>query len=168
MALLFWDASGLAKRYVAESGSGTVNAVFNLAHSYVLATTPWGCAETYSTLLRKMNGGVLSRTAWAKAVNALQTEVVNSPTFGLFPLDEEIVFASVTLMRRHNLNATDAAILTLLLEYADRPDALPCLLIASDQRLLRAATAEGLATLNPEQVSPLDVPDILAALSSPG
>lgn len=168
MALLFWDASGLAKRYVAESGSQTVNAVFAQAQSHILASTPWGYAETYFILLRKLSGGVLSRTAWAQAVNALQTAVVNSPVFGLFPLDEEIVFASVTLMQRHNLNATDAAILTLLLEYANSPDALTCLLIASDQRLLRAANTEGLATLNPEQVSPLEVPAILAALSSLG
>lgn len=162
MALLFWDASGLAKRYVAESGSQIVNMVFAQAQPHVLASTPWGYAETYSILLRKMNGGILNQAAWGRAVNALQTEVVNSSTFGLFPLDEAIVFASVTQMRRHNLNATDAAILTLLLEYVHGPDALPCLLIASDQRLLRAAEAEGLATLNPELIAPGDVAAILA------
>ena len=164
MALLFWDASGLAKRYTAETGRETVNAVFAHAGSHHLATTPWGYAETYSILLRKHNGGVLSQTAWAKAVSALQAEVVNNSQFGILPVSEEAIFASVLIMRRHNLNSTDAAILTMLLDYAGTPVASGCLLIASDRRFLRAAEAEGLATLDPEQVSAADVSARLAAL----
>jgi len=60
MALIFWDASGLAKRYTAEIGQAAVNVVFSLAGSHRLATTPSGYAETYSILLRKLNGGVLT------------------------------------------------------------------------------------------------------------
>jgi hypothetical protein len=37
-------------------------------------------------------------------------------------------------------------------------------LVASDQRLLRAAKAEGLEVLNPESVQAVDVPAFLAAL----
>ena len=37
-------------------------------------------------------------------------------------------------------------------------------LVASDQRLLRAAKAEGLEVLNPESVQPVDVPAFFAAL----
>lgn len=164
MALLFWDASGLAKRYTAATGRETVNAVFAQAGSHDLATTPWGYAETYSILLRKMNGGALSQAAWEKAVSALQTEVVNNPKFGLLSNGDEMVFAGTGIMRRHNLNATDAAILALLLEYAKMPGTPPCVLIASDKRFLRAAEAEGLSTLDPEQVSAADVPTRLAAL----
>jgi hypothetical protein len=36
--------------------------------------------------------------------------------------------------------------------------------IASDQRLLRAAAAEGFWTLNPEQLSAENVPALLASL----
>jgi predicted nucleic acid-binding protein len=164
MALLFWDASGLAKRYTAETGRETVNAVFAHAATHDLATTPWGYAETYSILLRKFNGGAINAAAWAKAVSALQAEVVNAPAFGLLPISDEAVFACVLMMRKHNLNATDAAILTMLLEHAQAVEVSPILLIAADQRLLRAAAAEGLATLNPEIVSPADVPALLAAL----
>jgi hypothetical protein len=38
------------------------------------------------------------------------------------------------------------------------------LLVAADARLLRAAAAEGLATLNPGTVAAADVPAVLAAL----
>ena len=68
------------------------------------------------------------------------------------------------MMRRHNINATDTAILTMLMEHAQAVETLPILLIAADQRLLRAAATEGLATLNPEIVSSADIPALLAAL----
>jgi hypothetical protein len=69
-------------------------------------------------------------------------------------------------MRRHNLNATDAAILSMLLEHqpllqlgGDR-----CAVIAADHRLLRAAAAEGIVTFDPESASLADVPPFLASI----
>ncbi len=138
--------------------------VFSLAGSHRLATTPSGYAETYSILLRKLNGGVLTAASWAKAASALQVEVVDNPDFEMLAITEEDIFASILMMRRHNINSTDAAILTLLLAYTQTPGALTCLLIAADKRLLRAAEAEGLVTLDPEAVLPADVPAILAGL----
>jgi hypothetical protein len=67
MALLFWDASALAKRYTLEMGQETVDAVFANAAAHEMATS------------------------------------------------DSTIFASVYLMRQHNLNSTDAAILTMLL-----------------------------------------------------
>ena len=164
MPLVFWDASSLIKRYFTEQGSATVNALFNQKPFPDMASTPWGYAETYSLLLRKFNGGNLDLSTWSTQVSALQAEVVSSLSFALFPIDSTDVFASTGMMRAHNLNATDAAILTVLVDYARSPRSLTCLLVAADQRLIRAAQAEGLATLNPEQVAPADVPQILSAL----
>src|SRR5258706_523242 len=153
MAFLFWDASALAKRYTAEVGREIVNTLFSRVHSLEMATTPWGYLETYSILLRRLNSGVLTAAAFAAAVTALQSEVVDSSDFGLLPIDTGVVFASPAIMRRHNLNATDAALLTMLLEHLqttaiERSD---CILVASDRRLLRASATEGLGTLNPEE-----------------
>jgi len=41
MALLFWDASALVKRYFVEVGSETVDALLASAPRHELATTPW-------------------------------------------------------------------------------------------------------------------------------
>jgi hypothetical protein len=69
------------------------------------------------------------------------------------------------MMQRHNLNATDAAILTMLLDLVPSlPPGDALVLVAADTRLLRGAAAEGLATLNPESVDAADVPALLAAL----
>jgi hypothetical protein len=69
-------------------------------------------------------------------------------------------------MEQHNVNASDAAILALFLRYrrALPPGAPGCALVAADQRLVQAAQAEGLTTLNPEVVIPADVPTLLAVL----
>jgi hypothetical protein len=161
----FWDASALAKRYFPENGSKTVNGLFASVPQDRMTTTPWGYAETYSMLLRRLNSGVLDLPAFTACVTALQSEVVDSGDFGLLPIRDTVVFASISTMRRHNLNATDAAILTMLLEYRQTlPLGDIICLVASDQRLLRAATAEGFRTLNPEAIAAADVPAFLAAL----
>jgi hypothetical protein len=69
-------------------------------------------------------------------------------------------------MCQHNLNATDAAILTMLLDYVQAlpPGSPTCVLVSADKRLLRAADAEGLATLDPEAIPAADVPTMLASL----
>jgi predicted nucleic acid-binding protein len=166
VAFLFWDASALVKRYFVEMGSETVDAIFTEATRHNVSTTPWGYAETYSILLRRLNGGVLDAPSFAAAVTALQGEVVDSPDFGLLSISDTDVFASILWMRRHNLNATDAAILTMLLEQVPLlpTDELPCVLVAADHRLIRAAAAEGLTTINPEVIAAFDVPGLLAGL----
>lgn len=166
MPLLYWDASALVKRYFLENGSDTVDELFAAAPLPEMATTPWGYAETYSVLLRRLNGGVLDPSSFTTAVTALQAEVVDGPAFGLMSITDEAVFASVLLMRQHNLNATDAAVLTTFIEFVrlSPPDADPSILIAADQRLLRAGTAEGLITVNPEVMAATDVGAFLSKL----
>jgi predicted nucleic acid-binding protein len=166
MALLFWDASALAKRYFGEVGSDTVNALFASLSSQEMASTAWAYAETYSMLLRRLNAGSLTPVAFTTSVTSLQAEVVNDPGFGLLPIDDAAIFASIFLMRKHNLNATDAAILTMLLDYVQSlpPVSRICVLVAADRRLLRAADAEGLKTVNPETLAVADVPSLLAGL----
>jgi hypothetical protein len=46
VALLFWDASALAKRYFGELGSDTVNALFTSAEPEEMLTTPWSSTTT--------------------------------------------------------------------------------------------------------------------------
>jgi len=131
-----------------------------------MAAALLGYAETYSILLRRLNDRRLNLPTFTVAALALEQEVLASPDFDLLSVDDAAIVNSLSLIRRHNLNASDAIILTLFLRYYHfhAPGRSPCVLIAADQRLLRAAAAEGLATLNPELVSPAEVPAILAAL----
>src|SRR5687768_15744835 len=129
MALLFWDASAIVKRYWHEEGSDTVDAVFAHSSGHTMATTPVGYAETYSILLRRLNSGVLDIPTFSMAASALETEVVVGEDFGLMSITDTIV-----IMRKHNLNSTDAAIVALLVGYGRTPGSETVLLIAADKR----------------------------------
>lgn len=165
MPQLLWDASGLAKRYYSEDGTATVNALFSVASTPAMAVTYIGYAETAAILRRRHNQGDLNPADFTQARIVLRNEVLIKPDFTLLSADDADFLAGVSLTDRHNINSTDAAILAAYLRYMR---ALPlespsCLLVASDHRLLRAAEAEGLRTLNPELISATDIPALLAS-----
>jgi predicted nucleic acid-binding protein len=163
--ILHWDASALTKRYFAEIGSDVVDALFAAVPTSHVVTTFWCYAETYASLLRKRNRGEISPQFFAAAVTLLQAEILDSPDCILLSVDDQAVLDGIPLVLRHNLNTTDAALLATCLRYtrSQAPGGPTHVLIVADQRLLRAASAEGLATLNPEAVAAVDVPTLLAA-----
>ena len=161
MAVVFWDVSGLAKRYTEEKGRTTVNAVFAAVPSRDMFVTPLGYAETYSILLCKRNGGILDALAFVTATSDLRVEVLDNRDSGLLPISDSLFFGRLSLMQAYNINSVDASILATFLRF-QRAAAGPCLLVAADKRLLRAAAAEGLNSLNPEDVAPDGVPGVLS------
>lgn len=166
MPIVFWDASGLTKRYYVEVGSSSVDAVFNAAATCQMVTTYWGYAETHASLLRKRNRREMSGPAFRTALTLLRGEIGYNPDWQLLTIEDTSVLAGIDLLLRHNLNSADGAVLATYLRYvrAQPPGAPPSVLIAADTRLVRAASAEGLSVLNPEAVAAADVPAFLAAL----
>ena len=154
----------MAKRYFEEVGSDTVNALFTFSPAPSMATTPWGYTETYAILLRRKNAGVLDAATFSAAADQLRVEVVDKPDFGMLSITDEVVFASLSIIHKHNLNATDAAILAMLLSVLPSPPPTDFVLVAADKRLLRAAEAEGMKTLDPETLSAADVSAFLLSL----
>lgn len=166
MVQTFWDASALIKRYFPETGSDTVDAIFTAALCEQLSS-PWGYAETFSLLVRRWNEQVLSRTAFETAILALQTEVVDAVEFGFLPIPDIMIFDSTAYTRKHSTNATDSAILAMLCAYnAQQPASSPCILVACDKRMLRAANQEGLYTINPQLMSKDDALNFINSLVS--
>lgn len=83
--------------------------------------------------------------------------------FLLFEFDD--ILGGIDLIDRHNLNSTDASVLKSFPSFVQaQPAATAFVLVAADQRLLRAAQVEGVQTLNPELIADADVPAFLAAL----
>jgi hypothetical protein len=111
-----------------------------------------------------MNGGILDRSTFTAAASLLQSEVVDGEDFEFMSIGDTIVFASIPVMRKHNLNATDAAILALLLAYSQLPGSERVAVVASDKRQVRAASLEDFLTVNPEEMAVADVPVILHSL----
>lgn len=158
---ILWDASGFVKHYYGEAGQAAVNAVFAAVPLRDMNITPWGYAETYSILLRRFNGGALNASAFRDAVSELQQDVLESPGFTLLSVSDAVIFGSLSLMQAHSINSADAAILATYLRF-QRASRELCLLVASDKRLNRAAEAEGLQSLNPEEVAAGDIPGLLS------
>ena len=158
---LLWDASALAKRYVGEAGSDTVNALFAVMAANPPVATFMTLAETAAILRRKLNRQEISLTDFSDARDLLRQEVLADPNFLLLTIEDDDFLGSIALTDAHSLNSSDAALLRAYLRYIHHTGML-CVLIPSDARLLRAAAAEGLRTLNPETVPAADVPAVLS------
>jgi len=125
-----------------------------------------GYAETAAILRRKRNQGDLSPAEFTQARILLRDQVLINPDFTLLSVNDADFLDGIALTERHNINTSDAAILSSYLRYArsQPPGTPPCLLVASYRRLLRAAEAEGLRALNPELLPPADIPALFAGL----
>jgi predicted nucleic acid-binding protein len=134
MPHILWDASALAKRYAPEMGSETVEAIADSHSSAMMVTTFLSYAETFSLLLRKHNRSDISLSVFSAAVLSLQTETLNSLDFNLLTITDLDIIGSVEYMREHNINASDATILTTFLRYsrAELFGSSPCILIVAD------------------------------------
>lgn len=168
MLVLLWDASALVKRYAPELGSDVVSTLFEAVPPAQMVVTVLGCAETHAIIVRKKNGGVIKPSTYSAAASLLQNEVIYGPDFGVLPLEFDAILSGIDLITRHNINSADASILMTYLQFAAdaRVSDTSCLLVATDRRLLRAAQAEGLETINPESVSEVGLADYLARLTA--
>ncbi len=162
MPQLLWDASALVKRYLIESGSDTVDALWAAPDATEMVTTYLGHLETAAILRRRRNAGAMKDATFHGARSLLRQEVLNGTGFRLLTADADIPDA-LALVDRHNINASDAVILAAFLRFSQN-GAGGCALVSADKRLLRAAAAEGLNVLDPEEIAAADVPAFLASL----
>ncbi|HQU47269.1 MAG TPA: type II toxin-antitoxin system VapC family toxin [Pirellulales bacterium] len=165
MACFFLDGSALAKRYVPETGSDLMDFIFDSVPEHHIYLVNVGAAEVVSVLVRKRNAGALSVADFNQAILELENEVIQSPAKQMLSFDNGVVIDALAHVIMHSVNATDAIVLRVAVDVAEhlRNQGDDLVLVASDQRLLRAAQAEGLVTFNPET----DDQATLAALARP-
>ena len=153
MANTFYlDASALAKRYIRETGTPEINAIFGTVPGNRLRVLNIEMGEIVSVMVRKRNAGTISQSYLDQALLSFDAEIVRARAVTRVPVTSQLVTSSFPLIVAHSINSTDALILKSALAIARRlrraGDDL--VLVASDQRLLRAAQAEGLTTFDPE------------------
>jgi uncharacterized protein len=166
LTCLRWDASGLVKRYAPETGTDTVNALFDHTPPAELVTTVLGYAETFAILIRKRNAGCISAATCTAAIALLQDEVIHTADFRVLLLEPATIIGGTVFVERHNLNSADAAILLTYLQFAQSAAVTGsrCAIVSADTRLIRAATGKGLPAINPERLVAPDVAAFLVAL----
>jgi predicted nucleic acid-binding protein len=124
-----------------------------------------GAAEVISLLVRKKNDGRLSLTDFAQATTNLHREVISAADFRTLEASNDLILAALRLIERHSINSNDALVLQSALDAASalRGGGDDLILVAADQRLVRAAQAEGLTTFNPETDTLAELDALLAA-----
>ena len=153
MHYFYFDASALAKRYVEESGIDKIDFLFHNVPLERLSCLTIGAMEVLWICVRKRNDGRITSHQFEKAVTHLRHEVINSRSdFKTLWVPDSLIWGSMDLIETHSLNSVDAIVLCSALDMAaelsSTDDTL--VLVASDQRLLRAARTEGLQIFNPE------------------
>ena len=103
-------------------------------------------AETYSGLTRRQRDGDLTAIDYAHACEQFERDWSG---YLRIRLDEHVLGVARLVIQRHALRGFDGIHLASALALQDRWDET-VVVVAADQQLLRAATAEGLATLDVE------------------
>jgi uncharacterized protein len=103
-------------------------------------------AEMYSGLTRRHRDGDLSATDYASACEQFERDW---SSYVRIHLDGDVLAAARLVIQRHALRGFDGIHLASALTLQNRWDET-VVVIAADQRLLRAAATEGLATLDIE------------------
>jgi predicted nucleic acid-binding protein len=150
---IYLDASALVKRYRQELGSEIVNATIEQAMSRYprqLVISSLSIIETISILNRRRNEVGIPTEAFRSALRGVLEEL-RTFSYALL-IDDQLLLSSARYAIEHNINSADAIHLAILLALQATAvasgDELLCL--AADQRLIRAARAEGLTVINPE------------------
>jgi predicted nucleic acid-binding protein len=148
----YLDASSLAKRYVPEKGSAHVHTILDTAPANRIYVLNVGAGEVVSILVRKRNAGIISAAYYGQALADFDTEITRARDINRVSVSNRLAFSAFPLIAAHAINSTDAVVLKSSLALVRRLRAAgdDLVLVACDQRLLRAARAEGLVTFNPE------------------
>ena len=142
--MTYLDTSALIKRFVEEPGSPAVDDLVRARAPIASATIAY--AEAYSGLARRHREGDLPAAGFARACEQFERDWIG---YVKVHLNDDVLGTARHVIQRHALRGFDgihlASALTLQHGWDD-----PVLVVGADQRLLRAAAAEGLATLNVE------------------
>ena len=161
MHYFYFDASALTKRYTEEIGSDKIDFLFASVPLRRLLCLTIGAAEVFWIFVRKKNDSRITTIQFDRAFTLLRREVINTQSdFREISVPDSLVWGSMRLIETHSLNSVDAMVLRSALDVATELRSIgdTLVLVASDQRLLRAARAEGLQIFNPE----IDSQQILA------
>lgn len=154
MFYFYYDASALVKRYLLEIGSNRVNFLFANVPLEYFRCSAIGAAEVLSICIRKRNDKRITQHDFNHAVANLNLEVIDTTSdFKTFSTPNSLIWASLNLMETHSINSVDAMVLRSALDVAIELRYVSgdnLVLVASDQRLLKAANNEGLLVFNPE------------------
>jgi predicted nucleic acid-binding protein len=150
VAVYFCDSSAIVKCYVQEQGSAWMVALLDTAavhHLYLARITG---VEVIAAMHRRARRGDIAATDVAAALAQFRQDFAE--LYRLIEITPALVTRAMALVETYALRGYDAVQLAAAVEVHARGDTLglPVLtLVSADEDLNVAATAEGLAVVNP-------------------
>ena len=161
----YLDANALIKRYSVEKGTLFINRLFDLNATQKLGCSTVCILELISIITRKRNDGRIDDVEYNNAIENIWLQIVENDSFFTTSVNDVLLYTSVNLLSKHNINATDALILrsalNLQVEADKRGDSI--IFVSSDKRLVRVAYAEGIIVFDPEAVTSEQFEQLLTA-----
>ncbi len=155
MAHIFIDPSALLKQYIREEGSESIRGLIASPTTETIFVAEIALAEVAAVIAakRRASGGIS---------DGMRQRILTRFLFDckehyiLVKTDRPIIDRAVTLSQKYRLRGYDAVQLATALSVqiifdAQLGSSLNLICVASDLDLLAAASAEGMATLNPSQ-----------------
>lgn len=144
------DSSVLVKRHVVETGSSWMQALAAPAANNLLITARISVVEVISAFNRRLREARLDPTDYSRI--ALDFNTLCATEYQFIELTDSVVVQAQQLLEQYPLRAYDATQLASAI-IANREFTAaglpPILFLSADDRLLSAATAEGLTVDNP-------------------
>jgi len=150
MTTYYLDTSALGKRYVEETGTAWLIALFRSPAEHTFLTARITMVEIYSALARRRREGSVLPAHCDIARRAFTAHSFTDYAF--IELDLDIIAQAQELLWRHALYAYDAVQLASALTVNQillAAELLPLVFVSADDRLNLAASAEGLLVDNP-------------------
>jgi predicted nucleic acid-binding protein len=145
MAVHFFDSSALVKRYRHEAGSDRVAVLIDQAEQLVIARLAH--VEVAAAIVRRARGATISPSDLAQVLAVLERDVTGS--FDVVELDSATMQSAVNLAQTHALRGADAIQLACATRARSSVAPRDFIMVASDQELNAAATAEGMNVVDP-------------------
>lgn len=157
------DSSALIKRYHNEKGTNQVDILFDTLVTRkprCMVTSIWSIPETIATLNRKKNEGKIDLDRFKELLANFFHEI---DMIEIIPVDTEKIINSIPFIMEHNLNSADALHLSAIKDAGEIADHFKgrVIVVTSDKRLLKVSKEEGFETLNPEEIEPVTVQELI-------
>jgi hypothetical protein len=153
MNFFFWDTSALAKRYIPELGTSSVNYLIETVPKNRMFMLILSLGEILSVLVRKRNSKQISDRFYSQSLAEFNEELLRDKVISIQSVYDKLIQESLKLIEQYSINATDAVILECALDIMDKLRATgdDLVLVTTDIRLSNAAKSSGLKVWNPEK-----------------
>ncbi len=150
MAVLFFDSSGLVKRYIAETGTAWIISLLRPSAANDVFIANITGVEVASAIARCLKIRSISQTTAKKALNRFRRDFAKR--FIVVDLSRQIVEQGISLAEKYGLRGYDTTQLAVASAVKNRllkSGIISLTFISADNELNQAAQAEGLTVDNP-------------------